>query len=172
MTQRALILAAVLAALLALIISPMGGLGWGLTPEGQDQGERFALLIVDETKTFSSSIRVQVLASLLNKSGKFALSARFVDVPSSFADPLRGLEPDRRYDLILIIPRGIDDGTVRQLWIASRPFPEISEGLRGAIALLKQLAGRVFIGAAEAVDVTDDLIPGYFATIFIREGWL
>ena len=171
MTQRALILAAVLATLLVLIL-PTGSPGWDLTPEGQDQGERFALLIVDETKTFSSSIRVQVLASLLNKSGQFELSARFVDVPSSFADPLQGLEPDRRYDLILIIPRGIDDGTVRQLWVVSRPFHEISEGLREAIALLKQLAGRVFTGAAEAVDVTDDLIPGYFATLFIREGWL
>lgn len=169
MTQRALILAAVLATLLVLIL-PTGSPGWGLTAE--EHGERFALLIVDETKTFSSSIRVQVLASLLNKSGQFELSARFVDVPSSFADPLQGLEPDRRYDLILIIPRGIDDGTVRQLWVVSRPFHEISEGLREAIALLKQLAGRVFTGAAEAVDVTDDLIPGYFATLFIREGWL
>lgn len=162
-----------LLALFVLLVLPLAGSpSWGLAQEPQAEAEKFALLIVDETKTFSSSIRVQVLASLLKKTGQFELFAKFVEVSSSFDDPLQGLEPDRRYDLILIIPRGIDDNTVRQLWVVSRPFPEISEGLRRAIGLLKQLAGRVFTGAAEAVDVTDDLIPGYFATIFIREGWL
>lgn len=140
---------------------------------GQEEGAgRFDLLIVDETKTFSSSMRVEVFARALLRTELFALSAKIVEVESSFVDPLRGEEPDQRYDLIVIFPVGIDDGTVRQIWIVSRPFPEIGEELRGAVALVKQLADKIFRGAAEAVGVTDDLIPGYFATIFIRGGWL
>ncbi len=37
---------------------------------------------------------------------------------------------------------------------------------------MQEIANKVFQGAAEAVDVAEDLIPGFFATIFIREGWL
>lgn len=132
----------------------------------------FTLLIVDESRTFGSSIRVEVLARAINRTGLFDLSARIVEVDSSFADPLQGLEPDRRYDAILIVPRGIDDHTVRQLWIATRPLSQVSAELRQAVGLLKEIANKVFQDAAEAVDVTDDLIPGFFATIFIREGWL
>ncbi|MGQ9477337.1 MAG: hypothetical protein ACUVRH_02455 [Candidatus Bipolaricaulia bacterium] len=139
---------------------------------GPGGGPPFQLLIVDETGTFASSMRVEVLARALKRTGLFALSARVVKVESSFADPLQGLEPDKRYDLIVIVPRGIDDRTVRQVWIATRPFPEISEELRSAVAMVKAIADKIFTGVAEAVDVTEDAIPGLFATIFIKEGWL
>ncbi|MFQ6034151.1 MAG: hypothetical protein ACE5KR_04745 [Candidatus Bipolaricaulia bacterium] len=140
---------------------------------GQEEGaQKFNLLIVDETRTFGSSIRVEVLARVLLKTGLFELSAKIVEVPSSFADPLQGLEPDKRYDLILVVPQGIDDGTVKQIWVATRPFPELDEELRGAVGTVKEIANGIFRGAATAVGVTDDLIPGYFAAIFIREGWL
>ncbi len=138
----------------------------------QEQPPRFDLLIVDETRTFNSSIRVEVLARAVKGTGLFELSARIVQVDSSFAHPLQGLEPDRRYDVILVVPRGIDEQTVRQLWIATRPLTEVSPGLRQAVGLLQEIANKVFQGAAEAVDVAEDLIPGFFATIFIREGWL
>lgn len=105
---------------LFFLLTALGGLYDGGTALGQGQ-EPFHLLIVDETQTFSSSIRLQVLASLLNRTGLFELTAKFVRVENSFDDPLQGEEPDRRYDVILIIPKGIDDGTVRQLWVVTRP---------------------------------------------------
>jgi len=158
--------------LLVPLVALIGGGGAAL---GQGQGptsEPFRLLIVDETQTFGSTIRLQVLARLVNKTGWFELTAKFVRVESSFDDPLRGEEPDRRYDVILILPKGIDDGTVRQLWVVTRPWIELPESLRAAVEQLKALADGVFQGAATAVDVTDDLIPAYFAALFLKEGWL
>ena len=158
--------------LLALLLS-LGGSVIDSLAQDQGQGEaQFKLLIVDETRTFSSSMRVEVLARALIRTELFDLSAKIIDVSSSFDDPLQGEEPDQQYDVILIVPRGIDDGTVKQIWIATRPFPELDEGLRGAVGTIKEIADGIFRGAAEAVDVTDDLIPGYFATLFIKEGWL
>jgi len=140
---------------------------------GQEEGpQKFNLLIVDETRTFGSSIRVEVFARAIKRTELFDLSAKIIDVSSSYDDPLQGEEPDKRYDVVLIVPTGIDDGTVKQIWIATRPFPEISEELRGAVGTIKEMANGIFRGAAKAVDVTDDLIPGYFATLFIKEGWL
>lgn len=159
-----------------LALAALSLVGW-VAPSGSAQdrdqgGPPFKLLIVDETRTFASSMRVEVLARALKRTGLFNLSAKVVEVESSFVDPLQGLEPDRRYDLILIIPRGLDDQTVRQLWLVTRPFPELSPALRSAVALAKAVSDKIFTRVAEAVDVTDDLIPGFFATLFIREGWL
>lgn len=134
--------------------------------------QRFNLLIVDETRTFSSSMRVEVLARALKRTELFDLAARIVKVDSSFVDPLQDEVPDKPYDIILVIPWGIDDGTVKQLWVITRPFTEISEELRGAVTVVKEIANGIFHGVAEAVDVTEDLIPGYFAAILIWEGWL
>jgi hypothetical protein len=166
----------VLALAVLFLLMALGGNGWTALGQGQGPGdsppEPFRLLIVDETQTFGSSIRLQVLASLLNRTGLFELTAKFVQVESSFDDPLQGEEPDRRYDAILIIPKGVDDGTVRQLWVVTRAWTELPEALRSAIGQLKAMANEVFQGTATAVDVTEDLIPAYFATLFTREGWL
>jgi hypothetical protein len=162
----------VLLALAALVLIGCWALGVSSPARAQEGGPPFKLLIVDETRTFANSMRVEVLARALKRTGLFALSARIVEVESSFADPLQGLEPDRRYDLILILPRGLDDRTVRQIWLVTRPFPEIPQELRGAVAMVKPITNKIFTGIAEAVDVTEDAIPGIFATIFIREGWL
>jgi len=159
-----------LLAVLALLLLLGGSVTNGFA---QDRGEaQFKLLIVDETRTFSSSMRVEVLARVLIRTELFELSAKIIEVGSSYDDPLRDEEPDQQYDVVLIVPVGIDDGTVKQLWIATRPFTEISEELRGAVGMIKEIADGIFRGAAEGLDVTDDLIPGYFAAIFIREGWL
>ncbi len=162
------------AAALIVFLLVLGG-GSGLRALGQGAegtSPPFQLLIVDETQTFGSTIRLQVLASLLNKTKGFELTAKFVRVESSFDDPLQGEEPEQRYDIVLIIPKGVDDGTMRQLWLATRPWVELPEGLRSAVEQLKAIANEVFRGAAVAVDGTEDLIPAYFAALFMREGWL
>jgi len=147
-------------------------LGWGALSGLSQEPFKFKLLVVDETKTFASSIRVELLARAIKRTGLFELSAKIVDVGSSFANPLQGEKPDKRYEIIIIVPRGIDDGTVRQVWISTRPFTEISEELRSAVTVIKEIANGISQGMAKAVDVTEDLIPGYFATLFIKEGWL
>ncbi len=149
-------------------------IGWGaLNGRGQEeQSQRFQLLIVDETRSFTASMGVELFARALKRTGFLEVSAKIVDVDSSFAYPLQGQEPDRRYDIIIIIPRGIEDGRVRQIWIVTRPFNEISEGLRRAVATIKEIVNRAPQGGLRAVDVTDDAIPGLFATLFIRGGWL
>lgn len=158
-----------LSILLLLLFSAWGGPGL----RGQEeQPARFQLLIADETTSFTASMAVELLARALKRTGLFDLSARIADVDSSFADPLRGQQPEKRYDIIIIVPRGVQDGTVRQVWIVTRPFHEVSEGLRTAVALIKEIVNGGAQGRLTAVDVTEDAIPAIFATLFIREGWL
>jgi hypothetical protein len=136
---------------------------------GFAQERRISLLIVDETETFDSSIRVQVLASLLKKTGLFKVSAKIAKVNSSFINPLQGI-PDRRYDIILIVPKGVDDGSIKQIWIITRPINCKTLYLMRYIELISEIVEKIFL--VEAVDITEDLIPAYFAVIFIQEGWL
>lgn len=165
--------ALVLLALAIVLLVGWAAFGVSGSAQAQDQGgPPFKLLIVDETRTFAISMRVELLARALKRTGLFDLSAKVVEVESSFVDPLQGLEPDQRYDLILIVPRGLDDWTVRQLWLVTRPFNEVSPGLIQAVGVVKGLVAQVSQGLTAAVDVTEDAIPGIFATIFIRKGWL
>ena len=65
------------------------------------------VLVVDETKTFASTMRVAGLVGILKGMGPFAVSYRPVDVSSSLGDPLSGESPDGApYDLIVIVPLG------------------------------------------------------------------
>ncbi len=130
------------------------------------------LLLVDETKTLENSMRVQVLASLAKKTGQFALSARIADVASSFDHPLAGQRPDTAYDIVMVFPKGLDDDTVNQVWIVTRPIDRnMRSQVKTALTILHGLGQKVFPGISFA-DVTQDLIPGYFAALLIQEGWL
>lgn len=151
--------------------------GWGVIrsqaqEESQAETKKYTLLIIDETRTLSTSMRVEILARALNQTELFDLSAQIAVVDTGFENPLQDAIPDRRYDIILIIPRTIEHGTVRQLWIITRPHSEISPHLNAAIASLKEIADAVFADIAKAVDVTEDLVPGFFAAFFIKEEWL
>jgi len=163
--------------LLAVIPVVLLIVGWGVLSgyaqeESPAETERCRLLIVDETRTIGSSLRVEVLARALNQTGLFDLSAQIVAVDTGFENPLQDAVPDRDYNIILIIPRAIEHGTVKQLWVITRSFTEISPQLCAVIACLKETANAVFANVAEAIDVTEDLIPGFFAALFIKEEWL
>ena len=94
----------------------LAALALGVVANAQPEaaGEAVRLLIVDETKTLLSTMRVGGLVGVLKASGLFVVDVRFADAESSWDDPLAGeargsdLEP---YDLLLVIPRGIDDGS-------------------------------------------------------------
>ena len=61
---------------------------------------------------------------------------------------------------------------MRHLWVITRPLTRISQQLSTTIPVLKETANAIFADMPEAVDVTEDLIPGFFAVLFIKEEWL
>lgn len=149
----------------------------GIAAAGQQapkpQGEKVRLLLVDETKTFSSTMRVGILAGILKKNPLFAVDVKMVEVESSYVDPLAGSEPEAQtYDIILIVPRGIDNGSVHQIWIVTRGFSELSPPVTGAIEALEGIVGKMFAKVAVPTDVNDDLFPGFLSALYVNEGWL
>ncbi len=149
----------------------VGLLLWG--GFGTAEPQKVELLLVDETKTLQASILVQILAKALKDTGLFNLEAKFVDVKSSFDDPLGHNEGDKKYEMILIIPRAREEGSFRHRWIVTRP---INHGMRAevltGIQTIKNIIHRGSSGQLQAVGVMDDLIPALFSTIFARNGWL
>ncbi len=137
------------------------------------QHNRLKLLLVDETKTFSSTMRVGALAGILKKSGEFDVTVKMVDVSSSYVDPLAGIQPtETPYNVILIIPKGIDNGTVEQIWLVTRGFDELPSQAVQGIKMLSSLINKVFVGLAHATDVRHDLFPGFLSALYVKEGWL
>jgi hypothetical protein len=131
------------------------------------------LLIVDETKTFSSTMRVGVLAGILKKNELFEVDVKMVEVDSSYADPLVESEPPAQaYDIILIVPRGIDNGSVDQIWIVTRGFDALSPPVKQGINMIEGIIGKMFAKVAVPTDVNDDLYPGFFSALYVEEGWL
>ncbi|MEA3238161.1 MAG: hypothetical protein U9Q94_00015 [Candidatus Bipolaricaulota bacterium] len=130
------------------------------------------LLLVDETKTFASTMRVGALAGILNKTGMVDLSVKMIDVDSSYADPLAGLEASEQpYDLVLIIPKGIDDASISQIWLVSEYYETLSPQY-ALLAGLSSIVDQVFQGLATATDVSEDLWPAGYAALYHEQGWL
>ncbi len=141
--------------------------------QGPTQHGKVKLLLVDETKTFSSTMRVGALAGFLKKSGEFDVTVKMVDVPSSYVDPLAGKPPaDSPYNVILIIPKGIDDGSINQIWLITRGFNDLSPQMMRAIKVLSTVIDKVFSGLAQATNVNQDLFPGFFSALYVKKGWL
>ena len=159
------IMAGILVALLPFV-------AMGQTTGTSDMAGGARLLLVDETKTFASTMRVGVLAGILRKTGMVDLSVELVDVESSYGDPLAGLATaEEAYDIILIIPKGIDDGSVKQIWLVTRFFEEASPEYTGLLAL-SGIIDQIFQGLATAIDVSEDLWPAGYAALYLQQGWL
>lgn len=150
-------------------------LGWSGLPFGvaASSPAPVEMLLVDETQTLQASLLVNLLAATLQRTGLFEIEAQFVDVPSSFDDPLGENLTDARYELILIVPREQELEALRQLWIATCPLThQTRPGLLQGVRTIQQLVEEGSRGQLRAVSVTDDAIPGYFATLFEKHGWL
>ena len=146
--------------------------GGGVTLS-QAAPQKVELLLVDETRTLQASILVQILAQTLNATGLFNLQAKIVNVQSSFDDPLGPNPTDKQYELILIIPRGLEDGSLQELWLVTQPItfgtrPE----LLTAIQTIKTLIAQGTAGRLKAIGVMDDMLPAWFGAIFTWHGWL
>jgi len=135
--------------------------------------DRVDLLIVDETKTFQASLVVNALAGGLKQTGLFNVNAVFPDVASSYDDPLGRNSGDAGYEIILVVPRADVLFGLGQLWIATCDIPHrassaVIEGVRAIQTLIAE-NGQMDV---QALSVTDDGMPGYFATLFMNNGWL
>lgn len=134
------------------------------------------LLLVDESKTFTSTLRVAALAKIVRDFDgiPLELTVRLADVDSSYDDPLEDVLPiaEAPFHIIIIVPRGIDDGSVRQIWIlttlSSSPPTLQWEGVQG----LSFLIDAVFEGIATATDPMEDLWPAMLSAGYAAQGWL
>ena len=155
-----------------ILVALLPFVAMGQTTGTSDTAGGARLLLVDETKTFASTMRVGVLAGILRKTGMVDLSVELVDVESSYGDPLAGLVPaEEPYDIILVIPKGIDDGSVAQIWLVTRFFEAASPEAVG-LAALSGIIDQIFQGIATAIDVSEDLWPGGYAALYLQQGWL
>ncbi|MEA1871701.1 MAG: hypothetical protein U9N00_05875 [Candidatus Bipolaricaulota bacterium] len=161
-----------LAITIGLCVAVLPVVGMAQTAGASDMAGGARLLLVDETKTFASTMRVGALAGILRKTGMVDVTVMLVDVESSYGDPLAGLATaEEPYDIILIIPKGIDDGSVEQIWLVTRFFAEGSPEEVG-LAALAGIIDQIFQGLAIAIDVSEDLWPAGYAALYLQQGWL
>ncbi len=140
---------------------------------GEAAAQPVALLVVDETQTLQASLMVQAFAKALQDTGLFDLEAKFVTVQSSYDDPLGVNSTDKQYELIVIVPRGIEDGSVPQIWLITKPIgPQTRPELLAAIELIRQRVAQGSSGLFKALTVMDDGALGIFSSVFERHGWL
>jgi len=139
----------------------------------QDDDAKLDLLIVDETKTFEASLFVNMAAGVLKQTGMFNVEAKFVDVDSSFDDPLGFNETGKVYDIIAVVPRALERRELMQLWLATCPYlPGGPDELQRGVETVRDLVEERSQGQLAALGVHDDAVPGLFATIFANHGWL
>jgi hypothetical protein len=146
-----------------------------LTSLSQETPPLVRVLVVDETKTFASTMRVAGLVGALRSAGLFDVGVALADVTSSYDDPLAGRDPgeaEEAYDLIVILPRGLDDGSMSQIWIVSAGMSSLPPIVTTSLDLLTGIVDQVFAGAGEAIDVSEDLWPCLLWAAYSTKGWI
>ena len=152
---------------------PLGTIAAAQSTPAPHPRNQVRLLIVDETQTFTASMRVGVAANILKKTGLFTIAADMVTVASSYADPLAAKTPPAQpYDVVIIFPRGLDDGSVHQIWVITRNLAALPPAVTTAVTMLETVINKVFTGVGAATDVNADLFPGLFSALYVKEGWL
>ena len=150
-------------------------LGWTLMAVGQELPPAIRILLVDETKTFTSTMKVAGTIGALRQMGLFEVSVRLSDVDDDYADPLAGIAPEPGqdpFDLILILPRGLDTKTNVSIWLVSDWFGSLPPFVRGAIDLISNVVDQVFAGSGQTIDVSEDLWPGFLQAYYVVKGWM
>ena len=162
----------------AIIIALLMGLGLSIAGTAEPATEELAsplrLLLVDGTKTFASTARVGALAGAVRSTGMFDLDVRFSSETCPYDDPLACEVdiPATPYDVVVIIPRGIDDGTASTVWLVTGILPWTSPEGWPAVAAVGGMIDQVFAGLASAVDPSADLWPAFAASLYQAQGWL
>jgi hypothetical protein len=146
-----------------------------LVTSAQPAVEEVRVLVVDETKTFTSTMRVAGLVGALRSVGMFEVGVALADVTTDYDDPLLGRMPaedEEPYDMIVILPRGLDDGTIDQIWVVSAGVHSLSPIAAAGLGMLSTVVDQVFGEIAEAIDVTEDLWPGLLWAVYETKGWI
>jgi hypothetical protein len=160
------------------ILSTVLGVQRQALGDQQVESEAFRLLLIDETKTFESTVRVGILAKVLQGTGMFEVSVLLAGVETGYDDPLYGRvreENQGPYDMILIVSKGVDDGSLPTVWVVLGTFGGEAIDLKASMEMLGAFSGmidQIFQGVAKAVDVRTDLYPLFFAALYLKEGWL
>ena len=150
-------------------------LGWSALTFGQEVPPAIRVLLVDETKTFTSTMKVAGTIGALRQMGLFDVSVRLAEVETDYSDPLAGIapEPDQEpFDLILILPRGLDTRASVSIWLVSDGFNGLSPFARGAVELVSNIVDQVFAGSGQTIDVSEDLWPGFLQATYVMKGWM
>lgn len=149
--------------------------GIGVMALGQELPPTIRLLLIDETKTFTSTMKVAGTIGALRGMGLFDVSIRLSDVTSDYDDPLEGIAPpddQDPFDLILILPRGLDSKTNVSIWLVSDWLTSLSPFVRGAIDLVSTVVDQVFAGSGQTIDVSEDLWPDFLWANYAKKGWV
>lgn len=166
MPKRWKMLLSVLVALLAVI--PLGSLS-------QDAPPLVRVLVVDETKTFASTMRVAGLVGGLRSVDLFDVVVTLAEVVGNYDDPLGDRTPEEGeepFDLIVILPRGLDDGSIGRIWVVSAGLSSLSPIVTASLDMLTGIVDQVFTGIGEAIDVSEDLWPCLLWAVYSTKGWI
>jgi hypothetical protein len=150
-------------------------LGWSLAALGQELPPTIRLLLIDETKTFTSTMKVAGTIGALRQMGLFEVSVKLASAGSDYADPLEGAVPDPEqnpYDLILILPRGLDTKSNVSIWLVSDWLGALSPFVRGAVELVSTVVDQVFAGSGQTIDGSEDLWPDLLWVVYAKKGWV
>jgi hypothetical protein len=133
----------------------------------------YRVLIVDGTATLEATLRVGALAGAIRQSGLAEVTALFSHVDSPYADPLAGKPlPAAPYDLVMIIPRGIGDGTWSVVWLLVSGNPAGDPTVSAALAALGGGMNLAFGEGVCAAGPLDDLWAALTASLYVAQGWL
>ena len=135
-------------------------LGAMLAAYAQETPPMIEVLLVDGTKTFTSTMKVAGTIGALRQMGLFEISVRLTDSTSDFDDPLYGEErkaDEGPFDLILFLPRGLDTKSNVSIWLVSDGLNSLSPFVRGAIDLISTVVDQVFAGSGQT-DESHDLV--------------
>lgn len=149
-------------------------LGWGLMTFAQEVPPTIQVLLIDETKTFTSTMKVAGTIGALRQMGLFEVSVKLAEPENDYSDPLAGLSPESDegpFDLILILPRGLDTRTDVAIWLVSDVFQSLSPFVRGAVDLITTVVDQVFAGSGQTIDVSEDLWPNFMWATYATKGW-
>jgi len=133
-----------------------------LVASAQPESGAVRVLVVDETKTLASTMRVAGLVGALRSIGAFEVGVALADVATSYDDPLAGRFPaegEAPYDLILILPRGLDEGSINRIWIVSAGLSSLTPAVAASLGVLAGTVDLVFAGVGRTIDVSEDLWP-------------
>ena len=138
----------------------------------QAQPQPIKVLIVDETQTLLESLQVNILVKTARQFPTLSVDARFIEVESSFDNPLAKTDLQlKKYDLIVIVP--LELNLLQTIWLVSRHPSTWSSQMSLAFVQLRSLIEQVFAQTGQkTMDVTQDWMPAFLAGIFQQSGWL